>query len=147
MFEKVLIANRGAIACRIIRTLKAMGVGSVAVYSDADAGSLHVSQADEAVRRGPAPAAESYLRADLVIAAAKAAGATAIHPGYGFLSENTAFAEACEAAGIAFVGPSSDNIKAFGLKHTARGLAQDNGVPLAPGTDLLQDADVKSDSR
>ncbi|WP_163233186.1 urea carboxylase [Caulobacter rhizosphaerae] len=139
MFDKVLIANRGAIACRIIRTLKAMGVKSVAVFSDADAGSLHVSLADEAVRLGPAPAAESYLRADLVLAAAKATGAQAIHPGYGFLSENAAFAQACEDAGIAFVGPTPDNIRAFGLKHTARDLAQAHGVPLAPGTDLLVD--------
>lgn len=139
MFDKVLIANRGAIACRIIRTLKAMGVKSVAVFSDADAGSLHVSLADEAVRIGPAPAAESYLRGDLILAAAKATGAQAIHPGYGFLSENAGFAEACEAAGIAFVGPTADNIRAFGLKHTARDLAQAHGVPLAPGTDLLVD--------
>ena len=138
-FDKVLIANRGAIACRIIRTLKTMGVKSVAVFSDADAGSLHVSLADEAVRIGPAPAAESYLRGDLILAAAKATGAQAIHPGYGFLSENAGFAEACEAAGIAFVGPTADNIRAFGLKHTARDLAQAHGVPLAPGTDLLVD--------
>jgi urea carboxylase len=140
MFTKVLIANRGAIACRIIRTLRRMGVGSVAVFSDADAGSLHVSQADEAVRIGPAPAAESYLNVDAVLAAARATGAQAIHPGYGFLSENTAFADACEAAGIAFIGPTPDNIRAFGLKHTARDLAQAHGVPLAPGTDLLTDA-------
>jgi len=140
MFQKVLIANRGAIACRIIRTLRRLGVGSVAVFSDADAGSLHVSQADEAVRLGPAPAAESYLNIEAVLAAAKATGAQAIHPGYGFLSENTAFAEACEAAGIAFIGPTPDNIRAFGLKHTARELAQARGVPLAPGTDLLTDA-------
>jgi urea carboxylase len=139
MFDKVLIANRGAIACRIIRTLKAMGVKCVAVFSEADAGSLHVSLADEAVRLGPAPAAESYLRADLVLAAAKATGAQAIHPGYGFLSENAAFAQACEDAGIAFIGPTPDNIRAFGLKHTARDLAQAQGVPLAPGTDLLVD--------
>ena len=139
MFDKVLIANRGAIACRIIRTLKAMGVKSVAVFSDADAGSLHVSLADDAVRLGPAPAAESYLRADLVLAAAKATGAQAIHPGYGFLSENAAFAEACEKAGVAFIGPTAENIRAFGLKHTARDLAQAHGVPLAPGTDLLVD--------
>jgi len=142
VFKKVLIANRGAIACRIIRTLRAMGVGSVAVFSDADAGSLHVSQADEAVRLGPAPAAESYLNVEAVLAAAKATGAEAIHPGYGFLSENTAFAEACEAAGIAFIGPTSENIRAFGLKHTARDLAQAHGVPLAPGTDLLTDAEA-----
>jgi urea carboxylase len=146
MFAKVLIANRGAIACRIIRTLRAMGVGSVAVYSDADAGSLHVSQADEAVRLGPAPAAESYLNIAAVLAAAKATGAEAIHPGYGFLSENLAFAEACEAAGIVFIGPTADNIRAFGLKHTARDLAREHGVPLAPGADLLADADAAAEA-
>jgi len=140
VFKKVLIANRGAIACRIIRTLRQMGVGSVAVFSDTDAGSLHVSQADEAVRLGPGPAAESYLNVEAVLAAAKATGAQAIHPGYGFLSENTAFAEACEAAGVVFIGPTADNLRAFGLKHTARELAQAQGVPLAPGTDLLTDA-------
>ncbi|MEO6379454.1 MAG: biotin carboxylase N-terminal domain-containing protein, partial [Caulobacteraceae bacterium] len=142
MFSKVLIANRGAIACRIIRTLRKMGVGSVAVFSDADAGSLHVAQASEAVRIGPAPAAQSYLDVAAILAAAKATGAQAIHPGYGFLSENTAFAEACAAEGIAFIGPTPDNIRAFGLKHTARDLARANGVPLAPGTDLLTDADA-----
>ena len=142
MFSKVLIANRGAIACRIIRTLKRMGVGSVAVFSDADAGSLHVAQADEAVRIGPAPAVQSYLYVDAILAAAKASGAQAIHPGYGFLSENTAFAEACEAAGIAFIGPTPENVRAFGLKHTARALALAHDVPLAPGTDLLTDADA-----
>ena len=140
MFSKVLIANRGAIACRIIRSLKAMGVGSVAVFSDADAGSLHVFQADEAVRIGPAPAAQSYLDIDAILAAAKATGAEAIHPGYGFLSENVAFAERCEAEGITFIGPRPDNIRAFGLKHTARDLAQAQGVPLAPGTNLLPNA-------
>ena len=113
MFNKVLIANRGAIACRVIRTLRRIGVASVAVYSDADAGSLHVSQADEAVRLGPAPASESYLNVEAVLAAAKATGALAIHPGYGFLSENAAFAEACEEAGIAFIGPTPDNIRAL----------------------------------
>ncbi|MDZ4053378.1 MAG: biotin carboxylase N-terminal domain-containing protein, partial [Phenylobacterium sp.] len=142
MFTKVLVANRGAIACRILRTLKDMGVASVAVFSDADAGSLHVSQADEAVRIGPAPAAQSYLDVEAILAAARATGAQAIHPGYGFLSENVAFAEACEAAGIAFIGPTPDNIRAFGLKHTARDLAQAQGVPLAPGTDLLTDAEA-----
>ena len=142
MFSKVLIANRGAIACRIIRSLKAMGVGSVAVFSDADAGSLHVFQADEAVRIGPAPAAQSYLDIDAILAAAKATGAEAIHPGYGFLSENVAFAERCEAEGITFIGPTPDNIRAFGLKHTARDLAHAQGVPLAPGTDLLPNAEA-----
>ena len=140
MFKKVLIANRGAIACRIIRTLRRMGVGSVAVFSDADAGSLHVSQADEAVRIGPAAAAQSYLDVEAILAAAKATGAGAIHPGYGFLSENAAFAEACEAAGITFIGPTPDNMRAFGLKHTARALAQRHAIPLAPGTGLLTDA-------
>ena len=139
MFKKVLIANRGAIACRIIRTLKAMGIGSVAVFSDADAGSLHVAEADEAVHIGPATARDSYLNIDAILEAARTAGAEAIHPGYGFLSENAAFAERCEAEGIAFVGPTPDNIRAFGLKHTARDIAADLGVPLAPGTDLLTD--------
>src|SRR5579862_346482 len=137
MFTKVLIANRGAIACRIIRTLRRMGVCSVAVYSDADAGSLHVVQADEAVRIGPAPAAESYLNIDAILEAARATGAEAIHPGYGFLSENVPFALACEAAGIVFIGPTVDNIRDFGLKHVARALAKAHGAPLAPGTDLL----------
>jgi urea carboxylase len=140
VFRKVLIANRGAIACRIIRTLRRMGVGSVAVFSDADAGSLHVSQADEALRIGPPPAGQSYLDVDAVLAAAKATGAEAIHPGYGFLSENAAFAEACEAAGVVFIGPTADNIRAFGLKHAARALARAHGVPLAAGVDLLDDA-------
>ncbi len=141
-FDKVLIANRGAIACRIIRTLRQMSIGSVAVFSDADAGSLHVVQADEAVRIGPAPAAESYLDIEAIIAAARETGAQAIHPGYGFLSESTEFAAACEAAGIAFVGPTADNITAFGLKHTARDLAEAHGVALAPGTGLLTDPEA-----
>ncbi|TVV76810.1 urea carboxylase [Sphingomonas solaris] len=136
----VLIANRGAIACRIIRTLKRMGIRSVAVFSDADEASRHVFEADVAVRIGPGPAAESYLDAARILAVAKETGADAIHPGYGFLSENADFAEACEAAGIAFVGPTPDNIRAFGLKHSARALAEAEGVPLAPGTGLLADA-------
>ncbi|MEP7222769.1 MAG: urea carboxylase [Novosphingobium sp.] len=139
MFSKVLIANRGAIACRIIRTLAEMGVGSVAVFSDADAGSLHVAQADEALRIGPAPASDSYLNIPAIIAAARESGAQAIHPGYGFLSESTEFAAACEAAGIVFIGPTPDNITAFGLKHSARDLAEAHGVALAPGTGLLTD--------
>ena len=140
MFDKVLIANRGAIACRILRTLRTMGVKSVAVYSEADRHSLHVRLADEAVEIGPAPAAQSYLRADKILEAAKATGAQAIHPGYGFLSENPGFAEDCAAAGIAFIGPSSDQMRAFGLKHTARELAEHNQVPLLPGSGLLLDA-------
>ncbi|MEW5789274.1 MAG: urea carboxylase [Pseudomonadota bacterium] len=140
MFDKVLIANRGAIACRIIRTLRRMGVKSVAVYSEADRHSLHVRQADEAVEIGPAPAAQSYLRAERILEAARATGAQAIHPGYGFLSENPGFAEECAAAGIAFIGPSPAQMRAFGLKHTARDLAEANGVPLLPGSGLLADA-------
>ncbi|MEJ2478968.1 MAG: urea carboxylase [Acidihalobacter sp.] len=139
MFEKVLIANRGAIACRIIRTLRRMGIRSVAVYSEADRHSRHVIEADEAVCLGPAPAADSYLRQDRILDAARETGAGAIHPGYGFLSENAAFAEACEAVGIAFVGPTPQQMRDFGLKHTARELAESNGVPLLPGSGLLDD--------
>ncbi|WP_066723871.1 urea carboxylase [Sphingomonas pituitosa] len=138
----VLIANRGAIACRIIRTLKKMGIRSVAVFSDADEASRHVALADIAVRIGPGPAAESYLDVARILAAAKETGADAIHPGYGFLSENASFAEACEAAGIAFIGPSPDSIRAFGLKHSARALAEAQHVPLAPGTGLLDSVDA-----
>ncbi|MDD4887969.1 MAG: urea carboxylase, partial [Thiomonas sp.] len=140
MFHTVLIANRGAIACRIIRTLKRMGVRSVAVYSECDRDSAHVRMADAAVCIGPAPAAQSYLRADAILGAALQTGAQAIHPGYGFLSENPDFAASCEAAGIAFIGPTPAQMRAFGLKHTARELAQQNGVPLLPGTGLLSDA-------
>jgi urea carboxylase len=137
MFSKVLIANRGAIACRIIRTLDRMGIKSVATYSDADRYSRHVRLASEAVRIGPAPASQSYLNIEAILAAAKASGAEAIHPGYGFLSENTAFAEACTAAGITFIGPEPAHVKAFALKHTARELAEKAGVPLAPGSGLV----------
>jgi urea carboxylase len=138
MFDKILIANRGAISVRIQRTLRAMGIASVAVYTSADADSLHVRLADEAVCLGEGLAAESYLDIDKVIAAARATGAQAIHPGYGFLSENLEFAAACEAAGIAFIGPAPAQIRAFGLKHTARELAQRAGVPMLPGTGLLE---------
>ena len=141
MFTKVLIANRGAIACRIIRTLRHMGIASVAVYSEADRHSLHVRQADEAVCIGPAPASQSYLDGQRILAVAHETGAQAIHPGYGFLSENAEFACACEAAGIAFVGPTGQQMRDFGLKHTARELAQHNAVPLLPGTGLLADLD------
>ena len=137
MFKKVLIANRGAIACRIQRTLRSLGVASVAVYSDADASARHVLEADESVLLGPAPAAQSYLRSEKILEAARALGVDAIHPGYGFLSENPDFAAACEAAGVAFIGPSAEQMRAFGLKHTARALAEANGVPLLPGSGLL----------
>ena len=139
MFKKILIANRGAIACRIQRTLKSMGIASVAVYSEIDAHAPHVRDADEAYLLGPAPAAESYLRQDRLLEIARASGAEAIHPGYGFLSENAGFAAACEAAGIVFIGPTPQQMRDFGLKHTARDLAQHAGLPLLPGTDLLPD--------
>ena len=140
MFKKVLIANRGAIACRIQRTLKKLGVASVAVYSEADASARHVLEAGEAYLLGPAPAAGSYLRGDKILQIAKDCGAEAIHPGYGFLSENPDFADACAAAGIAFIGPTGEQMRAFGLKHTARELAEKNGVPLLPGSGLLTGA-------
>ena len=138
-FDTVLIANRGAIATRIIRTLRRMGLKSVAVYSEADEGSNHVSEADEAVCIGGAKASDSYLNIPAILEAAKKTGAGAIHPGYGFLAENVEFAEACAEAGIVFVGPTTDNIRTFGLKHSARALASAHDVPLAPGTDLLTD--------
>jgi urea carboxylase len=137
MFRKVLVANRGEIACRILKTLRRMGVPSVAVYSQADRHAAHVRLADEAVCIGPAPVAHSYLNQDAVIAAASQTGATAIHPGYGFLSENAAFAENCAASGIVFVGPTPAQIRDFGLKHTARDIAERSGVPLLPGSGLL----------
>lgn len=139
VIKKVLIANRGAIACRIIRTLKKMGIVSVALYSEADKESLHVREADEAYPLTGSLSAESYLDQQQVLAVAKQAGVQAVHPGYGFLSENTGFAEACEAAGVRFIGPTSDQIRQFGLKHAARELALNSGVPLVPGTPLLQD--------
>ncbi|QNH05387.1 urea carboxylase [Pseudomonas sp. B11D7D] len=142
MFEKLLIANRGAIACRILRTLRELNVGGVAVYSEADAASLHLQQADEAFSLGDGPAAQTYLVVEKILDIAKRSGARAIHPGYGFLSENAAFAEACEAAGIAFVGPTPEQLRVFGLKHTARALAKQHGVPMLEGTELLENLDA-----
>ncbi|NOX40122.1 MAG: acetyl/propionyl/methylcrotonyl-CoA carboxylase subunit alpha [Alphaproteobacteria bacterium] len=133
MFEKILIANRGEIACRVIKTARALGVGTVAVYSDADRDALHVSQADEAVHIGAAQPSESYLRGDVIIAAALETGAEAIHPGYGFLSENPEFVEAVEAAGLVFIGPSAAAIRAMGLKDAAKVLMAKAGVPVVPG--------------
>lgn len=142
MFNKVLIANRGEIAVRIARTLQRMKVHSVAVYSDADRDSMHVAVADEAVRIGEAPASDSYLNAAAILDAARRTGADAIIPGYGFLSENAAFADACEAAGFAFVGPTGEQIRRYGQKHAAREIAADVGVPLLPGTGLLDGLDA-----
>ncbi|MFV0302114.1 MAG: biotin carboxylase N-terminal domain-containing protein, partial [Paracoccus sp. (in: a-proteobacteria)] len=133
MFQKILIANRGEIACRVIDTCRRLGVATVAVYSDADRGARHVAMADEAVHLGgPAPA-DSYLKGDLIIAAATATGAEAIHPGYGFLSENPDFVDAVEAAGLAFIGPSARAIRAMGLKDAAKALMEKAGVPVVPG--------------
>ena len=133
MFRTLLIANRGEIACRIARTARAMGLRVLAVYSDADAGAAHVAAADEAYRIGPAPARESYLDIAAVLGAAKAGKADGVHPGYGFLSENAAFAEACAEAGIAFVGPPPGAIRAMGLKDRAKALMESAGVPVVPG--------------
>ena len=133
MFKSVLIANRGEIACRIARTAKRLGLRTVAVYSDADANALHVRLCDEAHRIGPPPAVDSYLRIDRLIDAAKAARADCVHPGYGFLSENADFAQACIDAGIVFVGPSPAAIRAMGLKSSAKALMEKAGVPVVPG--------------
>lgn len=133
MFTSLLVANRGEIACRIFRTARRLGLRTVAVYSDADADAMHVSMADDAVGLGPAPAAQSYLDIEKVIAAAKQSAAEAIHPGYGFLSENAEFARACEAAGIVFVGPPAAAIETMGSKMASKQLMQDAGVPVLPG--------------
>ena len=133
MFTKILIANRGEIACRVMTTARRMGISTVAVYSDADAGALHVQMADEAVRIGPAPVAESYLLGHAIISAAVRTGAQAIHPGYGFLSENPEFVAAVTAAGLTFIGPSADAIRAMGLKDAAKALMEQAGVPVVPG--------------
>lgn len=133
MFSKILIANRGEIACRIIRTASSMGIRTVAVYSDADRNAMHVALADEAIAIGPAPARASYLDGEKIIAAAKASGAEAIHPGYGFLSENAGFAEACASAGLVFIGPPPDAIRAMGGKSEAKALMATAGVPIVPG--------------
>ncbi|MBN3814177.1 biotin carboxylase N-terminal domain-containing protein, partial [Paraburkholderia sp. Ac-20347] len=145
-FDKILIANRGEIACRVIRTLKRLAIASVAVYSEADRHAMHVMLADEAVCIGPAPVAQSYLNAAAILHAARKTGAQAVHPGYGFLSENAAFARDCEAAGIAFIGPRAEQMTAFGLKHTAREIAEANGVALLPGTGLLADVQAALDA-
>ena len=133
MFAQILIANRGEIACRIIRTARRMGIRTVAVYSEADAGALHVALADEARLIGPPPPRESYLSIAAVIAAAQDSGAEAVHPGYGFLSENADFAEACAAAGLVFIGPPPAVIRAMGSKAAAKALMEAHGVPVVPG--------------
>ena len=133
MFGKLLVANRGEIACRVMRTAHRLGIASVAVYSDADRDALHVAMADEAWRLGPAPASRSYLDIERVLSAAAASGADAVHPGYGFLSENPAFVDACTAAGITFVGPPAAAVRAMGLKDAAKRVMEAAGVPVVPG--------------
>jgi 3-methylcrotonyl-CoA carboxylase alpha subunit len=132
-FRTLLIANRGEIACRVIRTARAMGLRTVAVYSEADRGATHVAMADDAVLLGPAPARDSYLNIERVLEAARQTGAEAIHPGYGFLSENAGFAEACAKAGLVFVGPTAEMMTAMGSKSGSKGLMERAGVPLVPG--------------
>ena len=133
MFDKILVANRGEIACRVIRTAQRLGIRTVAVFSDADEGARHVALADEAYRIGPAPARESYLRGDAIVEVAVKSGAQAVHPGYGFLSENAGFAEACAAAGVTFIGPPPVAIRAMGSKSAAKRIMEQAGVPLVPG--------------
>src|SRR5947209_12855439 len=133
MFASVLIANRGEIACRIARTARWLGMRTIAVYSQADADALHVRLCDEAHLIGPAPAASSYLVADRLLDVGRRSGAACLHPGYGFLSENPEFAEACAAAGIVFVGPPPSAIRAMGLKDAAKALMEQAGVPVVPG--------------
>src|SRR5574343_1536431 len=133
MFTKILIANRGEIACRVIATARKMGIQTVAVYSDADKEARHVQLADEAVRLGPPPSRESYLLADKIIEACKKTGAQAVHPGYGFLSENEAFAKRCEEEGIAFIGPKHYSIAAMGDKIASKKLANEAKVNTIPG--------------
>ncbi|MFW5655837.1 MAG: biotin carboxylase N-terminal domain-containing protein, partial [Roseicyclus sp.] len=142
MFKKLLIANRGEIACRVIKTARRMGIATVAVHSDADRNALHVRMADEAVHIGPPPASESYIVIDRIMAAIRETGAEAVHPGYGFLSENMKFAEALEAEGIAFVGPPAKAIEAMGDKITSKKIAAEAGVSTVPGfMGLIGDAE------
>ena len=142
MFRKILIANRGEIACRVIKTARRLGIATVAVYSDADREALHVKMADEAVHIGPAPSNQSYIVIEKILDAVRATGADAVHPGYGFLSENANFAEALKAEGVAFIGPPPAAIEAMGDKITSKKIAADAGVSTVPGhMGLIADAD------
>src|SRR5215470_19539547 len=133
VFGKILIANRGEIACRVIRTARRLGIATVAVYSEADRAALHIELADEAWPVGPPPARESYLNIDAILDAARGSGAEAVHPGYGFLSENADFVEACEAAGLVFIGPPASAMRAMGSKAASKDLMRLHGVPIVPG--------------
>jgi len=142
VFDKILIANRGEIACRVIKSARSMGIKTVAVYSDADRNALHVQMADEAVNIGPPPSAQSYLLGDKILQVCLDTGAQAVHPGYGFLSENSGFCESLAAAGIAFIGPKTHAIQAMGDKITSKRLADEAGVNTIPGfADVLRDGD------
>src|SRR5262249_10172869 len=143
LIRKVLVANRGEIACRVMRTCRSMGIATVAVYSDADAAARHVREADEAVRIGESPAVASYLNAPAIAAAAQRSGADAVHPGYGFLSENADFAAACRDAGLIFIGPSPEVIARMGSKREAKLLMASAGVPVVPGYSGEDQADER----
>src|SRR5208283_3423036 len=142
MFDKVLIANRGEIALRVIRACKELGIRTLAVYSEADVDSLHVQLADEAICIGPAASAHSYLKIDRIISAAEVGDVDAIHPGYGFLSENAHFAEVCDSCNIKFIGPPASAIRAMGDKNVARETARKAGVPVTPGSDGIVDSEA-----
>ena len=146
MFSKLLIANRGEIACRVIRTARQMGIRTVAVYSDADRHALHVQLADEAVRIGGPAAGESYLRVERILDACQQTGADAVHPGYGFLSENADFARQCKAENVCFVGPPPEAIEAMGSKSAAKAIMHEAGVPVVPGYHDQDDSDVRQTS-
>jgi propionyl-CoA carboxylase alpha chain len=143
VFDKILIANRGEIACRVIKSARSMGIKTVAVYSDADRDALHVQMADEAVHIGPPPSAQSYLLGDRILQACLDTGAQAVHPGYGFLSENSTFCESLTAAGIVFIGPGTRAIEAMGDKITSKKLANEAGVNTIPGfSSVLRDSEL-----
>jgi acetyl-CoA carboxylase, biotin carboxylase subunit len=144
MFSKILIANRGEIALRVIRACKELGIETLAVYSEADVDSLHVQLADEAICIGPAPSSDSYLKIDRIISAAEIGDVDAIHPGYGFLSENAHFAEICGSCNIKFIGPSPSAIRAMGDKNTARATARSCGVPITPGSDGIVETEQEA---